>query len=55
MYTKWLTTACALLLFIPAVVLGFDNEPDGFRGIKWGTDISANASDMTLFEKGKMY
>jgi hypothetical protein len=27
-------------LFLPASSLSFQNEPDGFRGIAWGTDIS---------------
>jgi hypothetical protein len=28
-------------LFLPASSLSFQNEPDGFRGIAWGTDTSA--------------
>ena len=31
--------------------LAFQNEPDGFRGIKWGTDISANTKEMTLVKE----
>lgn len=29
----------------------FENEPEGFRGIKWGTPISSNKSEMTLIER----
>ena len=32
-------------------VLAFQNEPDGFRGIKWGTNIS-KLPDMYLVEDG---
>jgi hypothetical protein len=31
----------AILLLLPSSILAFQNEPDGFRGIKWGTDIAA--------------
>ena len=31
---------CLTLLFIPISAFSFNNEPDGFRGIKWGTHIS---------------
>lgn len=42
---------CCILLFILLVPLssfGYDNEPDGFRGIKWGTDIS-ELKDMNTY------
>jgi hypothetical protein len=32
--------------------LPFQNEPDGFRGIKWGTNIS-ELNDMLVVESGK--
>ena len=31
---------CLTLLFTPVSSFSFNNEPDGFRGIKWGTHIS---------------
>ena len=34
-------------------VIAFQNEPDGFRGIKWGSDFSAHEKEMSLAEKGK--
>lgn len=45
----------ALLAFLglPVVVVAFENEPDGFRNIKWGTHISANSSEMTVLERSK--
>lgn len=30
----------SLLFFIQESLFAFQNEPDGFKGIKWGTDIS---------------
>lgn len=33
--------AVALMLSLAAPCFGFQNEPDGFRGIKWGEDISS--------------
>ena len=35
-------------LLLPSSVFAFQNEPDGFRGIKWGTDLST-LSDMSKF------
>jgi len=29
-----------VILIMPASLLAFKNEPDGFRGIKWGTNIN---------------
>ena len=41
---------CCCLYFSNAVICntasGFENEPDGFRSIKWGTDISLNQQEM---------
>ena len=31
---------CLTLLFTPISAFSFNNDPDGFRGIKWGTHIS---------------
>lgn len=42
----------ATMLF-SSVAGAFDNEPDGFRGIKWGAPFSAHAKELTLVEKGK--
>ena len=39
--------AASLILSLP--VFAFQNEPDGFRGIKWGTNIS-ELSEMGLIE-----
>ena len=39
--------AASLILSPP--VFAFQNEPDGFRGIKWGTNIS-ELSEMGLIE-----
>jgi len=36
-----------IILIFPAVLFAFQNEPDGFRGMKWGTSIS-ELSDFTL-------
>jgi len=33
-------TLIFLVFLLPITVLAFQNEPDGFRGIEWGTDIS---------------
>jgi hypothetical protein len=37
----------ALFVLIPLSVNAFKNEPDGFRGIKWGTNIK-DLKDMKL-------
>ena len=29
-----------LIIILPSVSIAFQNEPDGFRGIKWGSDIT---------------
>jgi hypothetical protein len=31
---------CIFFVLTSAYCFAFDNEPDGFRGIKWGTDFS---------------
>jgi hypothetical protein len=41
----------ASIFFSSNVAFGFKNEPDGFRGIKWGTPIAKNASEMTRVAK----
>ena len=33
-------TLIFLVFLLPITVLAFQDEPDGFRGIEWGTDIS---------------
>ena len=50
---KWSDIVGAIFLMIPMTVSAFQNEPDGFRGIKWGTDFSANTSEMSVVEKVK--
>lgn len=44
------TTLITLLLYVTTTAGAFQNEPDGFRGIKWETPISDNANEMTLAE-----
>lgn len=41
------------LLLVSSIALAYQNEPDGFRGIKWGTRLSVHAKEMTLKEKSK--
>lgn len=36
-----MAVAAALMVMVPGAVDAFRNEPDGFRGIKWGTKIGA--------------
>jgi hypothetical protein len=36
---KFIVTIVAIIVSISATSLAFQNEPDGFRGIKWGADI----------------
>ena len=43
-------TLIFLVFLLPTSTLAFQNEPDGFRGIKWGTDISKR-SDMSRVEE----
>ena len=40
------------LAFSNFTALAFQNEPDGFRGTKWGTNIS-ELTDMLVVESGK--
>jgi hypothetical protein len=48
--TRLFLLIISVCVAIPA--LAFQNEPDGFRGIKWGTNIS-ELSDMLVVESGK--
>lgn len=55
MFRSEMRLATAILLFAvavlaPSLTFAFRNEPDGFRGIKWGTEI-AQVPDMVL-DKG---
>lgn len=36
----------SLVILFPVSVLAYQNEPDGFRGVKWGADLS-KMSDMS--------
>jgi len=31
---------CVSILILPCISFGFQNEPDSFRGIRWGTNIN---------------
>jgi hypothetical protein len=42
------------ILILPCNSFGFQNEPDSFRGIKWGTNIN-DISGMTCFECNDKY
>jgi hypothetical protein len=42
--------AVAALLLLSCHALAFDNEPDGFRGVTWGSEFAANEKDFTLKE-----
>ena len=46
-------TLIFLVFLLPTSALAFQNEPDGFRGIKWGADLSKR-SDMSHI-RGDMY
>lgn len=35
-----LLSAVLLVILLPTTLLAFQNEPDGFRGIKWGANVS---------------
>jgi hypothetical protein len=48
-----LFTCLGLPSFVAA--FAFTNEPDGFRNIKWETDISMNKAEMTELERSKDY
>jgi len=41
----------AMVIALSSLVFAFQNEPDGFRGIKWGTSIN-DLPDMELIEGG---
>lgn len=56
--SKFLMLSTGTLLVIVLNVssaLAFQNEPNGFRGIKWGSNISEHSSEMTLIEGSKFY
>lgn len=36
---KLLFSLTSLFLLICSTALAYDNEPDGFKGLKWGTSI----------------
>jgi hypothetical protein len=40
-----------LILLLPAVSFGFQNEPDGFRGVKWETPFSAVKESVRFVEE----
>ena len=48
--TRLFLLLISVYVAIPA--FAFQNEPDGFRGIKWGTNIS-ELNDMLVAESGK--
>jgi hypothetical protein len=45
--------AGSALLSVCAAAVAFQNEPDGFRGIKWETDISQNQDEMKLVKNAE--
>ena len=45
---------CVTILILPCNLFGFQNEPDSFRGIKWGTNIN-DISGMTCIECDDKY
>jgi hypothetical protein len=53
MKTRFALVGVYLLLGVCAAAAAFENEPDGFRGIKWGSDFSQHKNEMTLIESGK--
>jgi hypothetical protein len=46
MYRVSFTLAAGMWVLLPAVATAFQNEPTGFRGIVWGTPLSAVQSQM---------
>jgi hypothetical protein len=44
-----ITVSAALWTLLPTVAIAFKNEPTGFRGIPWGTPLSAVQSQMRPF------
>jgi hypothetical protein len=48
----YLFSLVVFLALSSLTALAFQNEPDGFRGIKWGTNIS-ELNDMLVVESGK--
>lgn len=47
-----LSITVGLLVWVSAVALAqFQNEPDGFRGLKWGTRLSDVASALNFVEE----
>src|ERR1700739_3332346 len=46
MYRVSFTLAAGMWVLLPAVAFAFQNEPTGFRGIPWGTPLSAVQSQM---------
>lgn len=45
---KSLRLLLVALASIPMIALAVRNEPDGFRGIAWGTEFSPSLGDMTI-------
>jgi hypothetical protein len=43
---KRISITCLLLAFIHSNAYSFQNEPDGFGGIKWGTEVGVNVHEM---------
>jgi len=45
----WVPAVLIIILLFPLFISAFQNEPEGFRGIKWGANI-AELPDMSLAE-----
>jgi len=51
--TKLKAAVLTLLIITSLNAQAYQNEPDGFRGIKWGTALQENEAEMSLVESGK--
>jgi hypothetical protein len=45
-------TILSFVMFLPLSIMAFQNEPNGFRGFKWGTELS-KLKNIELIEDGK--
>lgn len=45
-------TTLIFVLFLPLSIIAFQNEPNGFRGLEWGAELSS-LKNIELIEDGK--